>query len=90
MGGAAFATTATGCCAFAWLFVWNVVNEKMLILWLFEDMMVLFGVMGVRKLCGTLWGGLLTSFAVLVIMLNNFMFYYVFFILMLWMLMFYE
>ena len=41
LGGAAFATTATGCCAFAWLLAWNAVNEKMSILRPFEDTTVL-------------------------------------------------
>jgi MFS family permease len=90
LGGAAFATTATGCCAFAWLLAWNAVNEKMSILRPFEDTTVLPGAMGARKPRGTPWGGLLTSPAVLVIMLNNFTFHYAFFILMSWMPTFYE
>jgi len=89
-GGAGLATTATGCCAFAWLWAWNRWNEDGKLTRAAVDESSLPGGGGVRRPRGTPWGDLLSSPAVLVIMVNNFTFHYAFFILMSWMPTFYE
>jgi hypothetical protein len=91
MGGAHFAMIAMGCIAFVWLWAWVAAEKKgMLVSFETAEPELLPGAQGVSAQPRTPWGALISSPAVLVIMLNNFTFHYAFFVVMSWMPTFYE